>query len=303
MQLWFLLALLSPALWAISNHLDRYLSTRFVRDSGMGALIIISALFGIIVLPLIAIIQPSVFAISVLSASILIVGAIISILGILAYLYAIRDNDVSFVIPLFELIPVVSFVLGYIFLQESLTMIQALGSALIITGAVVLGLEFSGKITFKYRLVCLMLIAVLGFSINGLLFKYVAQGEDFWISTFWSYVGLVISGIGFYMFVPSYRRDFKYTIRFSGAKVLSINFISESVTAIANIIVNYALLLAPIALVYTVNSLQSVFVLLYGALLTIFAPRIYKENFQRRILLQKILGIVVILVGAWLVNR
>jgi drug/metabolite transporter (DMT)-like permease len=269
----------------------------------MGALIIISALFGLIVLPMIAIIQPNVFAISVENASILIVAAIISIFGILAYLYAIRDNEVSFVIPLFELIPVVSFILGYIFLQETLTIIQALGSALIIAGATVLGLELGGKITFKYRLVYLMLAAVVGFSINGLLFKYVAQGEDFWIATFWSYVGLVIAGIGFYLFIPSYRRDFRYTIKFSGKKVLSINFISESINAVASIIVNYALLLAPIALVYSVNSFQSVFVLLYGVLLTLFAPHIYKEDLSHKVLAQKIAGIVVVLVGAWLVNQ
>lgn len=307
MQLWFMLAVAGPALWATSNYIDKYLTTRYVQHSGVGALIIISSVFAVVFLPLLWIMQPQVLDISLINIVLLITGSVLATLTILVYLYAIRDEELSIVMPFFELISVFSFLIGYVFLHETLTPAQIIGMVVIIGGAFVLSLDLKDLETqwvkIKYSLVGLMMLASLLYALSALVFKYVAVQEDFWVSTFWGYIGLILIGVILFICVPVYRRDFIHTIKTSGPGVMSLNALNETVTLVGNLAVSFATLLVPVALVYSIHPFQSVFVFAYGVILTIFAPHIYKENFQRRLLLQKVIGIVVILIGAWLVNK
>lgn len=68
---WFFIALFAPALWSITNHIDKYLITKYFRGGGTGSLLIFSALIGFAVLPFILVIHPQVFDIQTLNGYIL----------------------------------------------------------------------------------------------------------------------------------------------------------------------------------------------------------------------------------------
>ena len=72
--------------------------------------------------------------------------------------------------------------------------------------------------------------------------------------------------------------------------------VSEAVTL-------YATLLARVALVLLVNSFQSLFVFVFGIVLTLFPQRVAKESLDRMKLLQKGAGIGPMLVGGYLIGR
>jgi hypothetical protein len=72
--------------------------------------------------------------------------------------------------------------------------------------------------------------------------------------------------------------------------------VSEGVTL-------YATLLAPVALVLVVNSFQPLFVFALGIVLTLLLPRVAKESLDRRKMLQKGVGIGLMVVGGYLISR
>jgi drug/metabolite transporter (DMT)-like permease len=60
----FLLSLIAPALWAVTNHFNKYLVTRFTRGAGIGAIVLFAALAGVAVLPIALLFQESAFSIA-----------------------------------------------------------------------------------------------------------------------------------------------------------------------------------------------------------------------------------------------
>lgn len=301
---WFFIALLAPALYSITNHIDKYLLNRYFRGiEGPGALIIFSTLVGLLVLPFILIIEQSVFQVSLLQAGILITGSILSLIGILFYFYALKTDETSVVVPLFQLIPVFAFLFAFAVLGEVLTVLQLLGGLFIIIGSVVISLSFEGnRLRFKKKVIFFMGTASLVIALGSLLFKMVAINTGFWVASFWSYIGYVILASFILLFVRSYREQFMRVIQINSVPVIGLNVLNEIISVGASLAISFALLLAPIALVQAVNGFQPLFVLFYGVLLTLFFPRLSIESLARKDLMQKIFAIFIMGIGVYLIN-
>lgn len=295
--------MVAPALWAISNHFDKYLLSKYIKQGGTGALIIFSSLIGLLISLLIVIFKPAVFAISMSNALMLIAGGILYILAILLYLYALHKDETSIVVPLWQLIPVFSYILAYFVLGERLTPLQIVGSVLIIAGSIFISLELkSGSIKLKHGVFWHMALASLLIALYFLFFKFVALDQGYWTSSFWSYIGYFIVGIFFLLFVPKYRREFSSVLKNNALAVIGLNGINEIVNVSANLIFTYATLLAPLALVTVVSGVQPMIVFLYGLGLTIFFPKIVQESLTRQRIAHKLIAISIIFVGVYLIN-
>ena len=301
---WFLLALVGPALWAAVNHIDKYLVSKYFKGGGTGALIIFSSLIGLFVLPVILVIHPNVLAISPVQAALQTAGGILYVLSILIYFHAIQRDEASIVVPLFQTIPVFSFLLGFVLLHESLTVTQLIGSGIVVAGGIFLTLDFSLKEPkFKSAIFFLMLTASFMMALSFLVFKAVAIETDYWTTAFWGYVGSVLVGLVFLICVGSYRRQFLSVLKENNARILSLNATNEVLTVIGNLLFQYASLLAPLALVWAVNGFQPVFVLVYGLLITRFFPQVGEENLERKQLMQKAVAILIIFAGTYLLHN
>lgn len=300
---WFIIALIAPFLWAITNHIDKYLINKYFRNRGIGSIIIFSSLIGIFVLPFILIIHPAVFAIKPILALLIVINGSIYVLGLLPYLYALAEDEASIVVPLLQTIPVFSYVLAFFVLGERLTGIQVIASLLIILGAIVLSLDLNQKkIKFKKKVFWLMFLASFLAALNGLIFKYVAIQEDFWTTSFWEYIGFAILSIILLVFIKSYRNQFLLVIRNNKRVVLGWNTINEVLNIIAKIVMNFATLLAPLALVWVVNGFQPFFVLIFGIIITLFFPYFGKEILVKKYLIQKVIAIAIMFVGVYMLN-
>jgi hypothetical protein len=78
---------------------------------------------------------------------------------------------------------------------------------------------------------------------------------------------------------------------------------SRTLFSVSETVTLYAMLLAPVALVLLVNSFQPVFVFALGILLTLFFPCVVRESLDRMKMLQKGVGIGLMLVGGYLITR
>jgi len=298
---WFFIALIAPALWAITNHIDKHLINKYFKGGGVGVLLIFSSLIGILVLPFILIIQPDVFSIKPLFAFLITLNGFLYILGLLPYYYALKEDETSIVVPLFQTIPVFSYILAFVVLGEVLTIIQVFASLAIIVGAVLLSLDLDKK-KLKQKVFWLMLLASFSTALNGLIFKFVAIKEDFWTTGFWEYIGFVILSVILLIFIGSYRKQFLSVIKLNRVPVLSLNTINEILNIIAKIVMNFATLLAPLALVWVVNGFQPFFVLIFGVIITLFFPYFGKELLVKKHLIQKIVAISIMFVGMYILN-
>lgn len=300
---WFYIALIGPVLYAISNHIDKYLLEKYFKGGEAGALVIFSALFSIVALPIIYLIDPAVFSLGIVTILILLVNGALTIICLILYFKALRDEEASVVIPFYQTIPIFGFILGYIILGETLNANQVLACSLIIIGTIIISLNFSdGKIKIRKRAAALMLLASFLYAVGGVIFKMIAIEEGFWTTIFWDFSGKVLLGMILFVFAFSYRRQFFQVMELSRLRVLSLNSFNEIIFIIAEGTFAYASLLAPIALVMTVNGLQPLFVFLIGIIMTILYPSLVSESLSKKNIAQKVLAIVIITIGTYMLG-
>jgi drug/metabolite transporter (DMT)-like permease len=300
---WFLLAFLSTTLWSITAFLDKYLVSRYFQKSGMAVLIFFSAAVGLLLVPFILAIDANVLRIPPHDIFILIISGIFFVFAILPYYFVLREEDASLAVPYYQAIPVALYLLGLLFLHEQLTKVQSLASVLIIIGAIGLTTDFESKIKkIRWRTFGLMMLSVSLYSVNFFLFKFVESASSFWTTSFWEYCGFALVALAL-LAIGGYRRQIIEVFRVNAKGILAVNVFNELLNITAKIVYNYATLFAPLALVSVVGSTQPLVVLFLGAILTILLPKIFQENITRRALLQKLLFIIVILGGVFIINH
>ena len=301
---WFFIALLAPFLLACANHNDKFLLSRYLKDKNIGAIVIFSSLFSGVSIAIVWLIKPDVHDISLVQGSALVATGMLSVLAAVCYLYALDMDEASFVTPFYQTAPIFAYCLGYFILGETITLAQGLGSSVIIVGALALSLEFGRRrIRFKRHVVTLMLAASFLSAINGVIFKLIAVDKGFWVSLFWGFVGQVMAGLALLVCVSSYRRDFIDLFKQQKLAAFGLIALSRTLFSVSEAVTLYATLLAPVALVLVVNSFQPLFVFVLGIVLTLLLPRVTKESLDRRKMLQKGVGIGLMLVGGYLISR
>lgn len=300
---WFLIAIIGSFFYALTNHIDKYLISKYLKGTEVGSLIIFSSIFSFFALPIIYFIRPEVFSVTLIQGSALALTGIMTVIAILLYFYALKGDEATNVVPFYQTIPIFAFILGYIILGETFTYTQTVASMIIILGAIILSLDLgTGRIRFKGKIVILMLTASFLYAASSVIFKLVALEEGFWISTFWELAGKVILGVFFLVAIPVYRKHFFNVLKHNKVRVLTLNSINETLAIIADALVGFATLLAPVALVLLAGAFQPVFVLLIGVILTIFLPQISKESLTKKNMFQKVLAICIIMLGTFLLG-
>jgi len=301
---WFWIALITPLAHAAVNHIDKHLISKYLKGGEVGSLVLFSALFAVFALPIIAIIDHGVFSINGRDVVILMINGGLLVLAYICYFYALAKDEASFVAPLFQMVPVLGFILGYAILGETLTLFEIIGSLIVICGAIILSLDLSeGAVGLKKTVILFMFGSSALYAINGILFKFVAETQQrFWPSLFWDFLGKVAFGILIFMFIGSYRRQFIAVLKENRFSILALNSLNEVLAIFGEGALVFATLLAPVVLVQVVSGFQPMFVFIYGVILTLFFPSLGKESLSKKHILQKIVGVFVIMGGSILIN-
>ncbi len=299
---WFLIALGAPFLWAIVNIADDYLVTKFSNketERGSGGLVLFSSLIGLFIAFFIWFFVGGVLDVSSMDKILLLITGGLTIVWIIFYLYALEIEEISSVVPWFLVSPIFGYFLGYIFLGETLTKFQIIGTLIILFGAFLISIDFNEKVKkIKRKPAFYMICACIAIAISGVIFKSVTIEGNFWVSSFWEYLGLGMFGIIIYIFIPKYRREFHFMNKTGGRKIFLINTVSELMSVAGNLLTNFALLLAPVTMVYLVSTFQPAIVLVLTILGTKFMPHIIKENISRKALIPKMIAIIIMILGS-----
>jgi drug/metabolite transporter (DMT)-like permease len=300
--MWLLYAFSGPILWALSTHIDKFLVDKYFRHNDTAVLMVFTALLGVLALPVIWFFDPKVLGLSLTATMVMTLSGILYMGAMLFYLRAIQTEEASVVAPLFQANTLFTFVLGILILHELPRWQQLVGAGLVIAGA--LGLSLDKKLhlrSFKPRLVLLMLAATFAVALSSVVFKFFAVRDEFWSTTFWTFVGEGLFG-GAILALPKYRKQFMTLFRKNPGAVIGVNAANELINLGGGLGVRYASLLAPVALVSAISATTTFFVFLFAILLTVFFPKIGREELSARNVVQKALGGLLIMAGVVLIE-
>jgi len=301
---WILFAFVSPVLLSLTSHLDKYIFDKHFNSGGVGGLTIFSSFVCALTLPIAWFFSAkNIFEISFLQVVILIVMGVLSTLAILSYLLALEDEEATVVMPFFQTIPIFSLILGFLFLGETITKLQIIGMFVIIAGSIVLSLELDevNNFRFKTKAVLLTLMSAFLFTFNGIIFKKITPENYFWSSIFWENVGIILGGFLLFFISNECRKSFRWITEKNKKTALMLNVTRGVISLVGNISIEYALLLAPVALVLLADSYEPIFVLVWVIILSFVFPKIFREKLIRKGIIKEAISILIICFGTTLI--
>ena len=293
------LTIFASFLWGITNHIDKFMISGIDESgSSVKTLLVFSTLVaGIVLSPIWLIISKFSIGISNISLLCVLLSSFVYILATFFYFKALEKNDASIVVVMFQLIPVFSYILALIFFKENLALQQIIGSILIILSAVLISFDFEERNNkSKWLALILMALSSLLYATYFFLFDIGIRNSSYNSCAFWLQIGFLIQGIILICF-KNYRSTFIKAIKNNGQKYFSLNITNEVINLIANLLVNFANVTIPLALVNVLNGFQGAFVFILGFIGVKLLPKYFKENISKKIVVQKVSCIIISIVG------
>lgn len=300
MPLWIPIAFIAVILWVLGNLIDKYLLEKFRNEEDNEAdantLFLFSAFFAVPV----AGVAYAMGAHVTIAWSAFIGGIGVGVLNgvyLLLYLHAAARAEISRIVPIFQLVPVFTALLGWYFLHEILTSFQIIAGLLVLSGATILSYQRT-KTKFQFEPVLMMLFACAAIASQLTLFKITTLATTYWTGVFWSAVGLALFGLLVYISSTRSRRHWNSIFIKKEYRIFVLNIGNEVLDSAAYLTFLFATTLGPIALVQTANAYQPVLLLVFAAVATKLGFDHVAEDISRETLIQKIFGIVLIGIGS-----
>ena len=294
-----LLAIFASFLWGITNHIDKYMITGIEESKNNIKILLVFSTFiaGIILTPLWLILSHFTINISFISLISVLFASFIYIIATIFYYKAIEKNDASIVVVMFQMIPVFSYILALILFKETLTIRQIIGSIIILLSAIIISFDFNEKNNNKkFIALLLMTLSSLCYSIYFILFDIGIRNSSYYSCAFWYQIGFLIMGI-ILLCIKSFRAPFVNAVKKNGRRYVVLNTTNEVLNLIANLLVNYANLIIPIALVNVLNGFQGAFAFILGVIGTLLLPKYIREDLSKRVIIQKVVCIILGIIG------
>ncbi len=238
---------------------------------------------------------------------------------------ALHQSEATRVVPIVgALTPIFSFALSFIFLGQSLGERQLLAFLILIYGGILVSVrrtkfyalkeimesaknifgDLLGGIHAQYRpthrLIINSTVSALFFAGYYVLIKYIYLHQPFIGGFVWSRLGTFL-GVLLILFVPSWRKHIvEHRKEAKRPKNLSFFLGVRILAAAAFIMLNWAVSLGNVAMINALQGTQYVFLFLLILFLSAKYPKIIKEEMGGGVLLQKIIGVMLVSTGLYM---
>ncbi|MCK4781602.1 DMT family transporter [Candidatus Parcubacteria bacterium] len=295
-MLWIIIAIISYLLFAVVALVDKYLLRGPIPGPHIYSFYV--GIFGIFTLALIPFGFLSVPGFEQIVLA-LFAGAV-SIFALFVFYSALQRFEVSRVVPAIGgILPLFTLVLVFIFSRgkEALGFFEILAFIFLISGTVLITLKKEKSITLKS--IQLSVLAAFLFSLTFVLSKFVYISQPFWSGFIWMRIGGLLAGVCF-LFTKQVRIEL-FTKKTSFKQKTAKIFLGNQVLGgSAFILQNWAIALVPLGFLAFVNALEGikyVFLLIFIIFLSSMFPQVLKEEISRKIIFQKLLAILLIIIG------
>lgn len=292
-MLWAVFTLLTVLFWGIGNVIDKIMIAKIMKNP-LSYFILTTIYQSFFILLIFLVVQP-VFNLNLFLLSI--VSGFLGSLAFLFYLFSLQLEDVSKIIPLSYLGNIFTVIFSYFLLKETFGIVKYFGIALLITGAIILSYKKSkhGSLELTPAIVYILLSCIV-FAAGTVFNKYVLNFIDPLTLVIWGMLGgYIIPCI--LIFKSKIRIDFLKIIKIKNKFHLIAAF-NQMFSVLGFIALLIALSLGTATLVSSLSVVKPLVILLLTVTLSIFFPKILKEDLNRKNMTIKIFSIILIMIGA-----
>ncbi len=281
---WVLLVLVASVMFAAGNHIDEEL----LKKQKVGTLVIISGLFGLVLMAIFfsaTFVTDATIALSKTDKLQAMGIGVLELAWVIPYLYATDRRGAVVAGPLFQGVPVIVF--GFEAASGVIPPVMQIGGALLLVlGGILLSIEKEededGETshTFDWKTFGLMAGSVFIVALIYVWFKDVAEDETRYAAVgFWSGLGMFLSGAAIWLVFSPYRREFNKFVKNGDGKAFRLQFFNELLDAGGVYLVHLANVKAAslgitAGVVTSFTASQPIVIALLGALLVFFG---YKQ--------------------------
>jgi len=294
---WVLYSIIAVLIWSVVNIVDKHVLTKHVKSPFLPLMIL--GIIGIIASVFVYFFLgfKSLSSINILLA--LLAGVFYALMSFLYY-EAVQLEEISRIIPLFNLSMIFTLVIATIFLNEVFTLIKYVGIFLLFIGSILVSIKKITIIKFG-KAFWLLVLSSFFLSFNQVITKYLLGFTDYWTVFSWTRIGVFIFLIPlFVIYLPKISE--LITPKKSAGKIIGIISANEFVNIFGVISFTIAASYGFISLVNALTSTQPLVVLIIAVLLSIFYPKIIKEEIDKSTLIQKTIAIICIIIGVILIS-
>ncbi len=292
-MLWVYLTLLAVAIWGISNIIDKHVISLRVKDPLVPLVIdgFVVLFYSLAIFVVHGISIPNTFFI--LGSIVL---GLLYFMVLLFYYKSMKLEEVSRAIPLMGLHPIITLLFATIFLGEIFSGIKYIGIFFLVAGGFMLVVKKGVRLTITKALPWLILFNLF-IAIYYVFMKYLLGFSDFWSVFALAQIGFFI---GFLFLLPFHFKETKRIIK-TAKKTVGFVLVSQVFNFIGVLLYMAAASIGFISLVAALEQTQNIIVLFYAIILSIFMPKILKEEIKGSVILLKIIAIVCMFIGAYLI--
>jgi uncharacterized membrane protein len=293
---WFYFALLSSVLISGVNIIDKIL----ISDYKIPPLVYVLVISATSLMPLVTL---AFFHITPLPLGILAFTILVGFVRIyytLPYFKALMVEEVSRVIPLLQLTPVFVLILSSLVLHEALRPQDYVAFGLLVLGGTLFAIRLTSGIRISLAFYLMILSSFL-LALYSVALKYLFSVQDFYTIFIWVQIAGFITFFQFIPFKP-FRGSLITTYKITSRQIGVILIAEQAVAYVSVFAYNYAIAHGPITLISSVGATQPLFVLLFATILSYRFPRVLREELTRMDIALKVLGLIVIFAGTYLIQ-
>jgi len=295
MTLGFLLSLAAGFIWSCVNVIDKVVISKYIKNPifMIVILVFVSLIIGLITIPFLT------GGLQGWDWGWILIASIAYIFGNLLYFYALKKEEPSRVVPLFSLTTVIVVVLGALFLGEVFGLQTYIGILIIIIGSFVITARKNILNSFTSRALWLMVLSCLGFAIFMVINKHLLDTYSYWQVFGWQRVMVGVLGI---FLVCIFYSELKQVYLQIKKRHMALSASAELLNMFGVLLFTIASAFWFVALVEAVVSVQYVFIFFWALIISRFKPSLFTEEVNKRVMLQKIVSIVLIIIGICLIT-
>ncbi|MEI7498761.1 MAG: EamA family transporter [Candidatus Falkowbacteria bacterium] len=247
-------------------------------------------------------------------------GGALFLFTIIFWYKALHQSEATRVVPIVGgLTPVFTLLFSVIFLGEQITSQEFVAFTVLIIGGALISVKntkmyLPGRIVAQiqswlglvhasyrptWRLLLNSTVSAFFFAAYYVLMKYIYLHEPFLGSFVWSRLGTFIAVLCI-LLVPGWRKSIA---KHQGAAKKHTNvyfFLGvRFAAAVAFILTNWAISLGNVAMINALQGVQYLFLILLVLVLSIKFPKIYREELGRGVIAQKVIGVVLVSLGVY----
>jgi uncharacterized membrane protein len=226
-------------------------------------------------------------------------------LALYTFYLAVETGEASHIAP-FQgaFVTIGSYVLGALFLQETLTLLQLWGIGLLVVASLLLSFEKSARHSGFHIGFFWAMLAGLLFAVSHASAKYLYDIYPFLTGFMWTRATTGLVGLGL-LLSPTVLASFKTKKKNTQQQqtiarrfALPIIFGNKVLAIVAVVAIQYAAAIGSVTLVQALSGVQFVLMFFLIMLCTKLAPALFKEEFTRREIIIQSIALCIVALGS-----